>query len=167
MLDRLRVQVATRSLVLALCAAYATAGDAPPAPAPVPPAVVQPQPGATRSLDPGAFRRPHQVVEVIEVESQEALSAKLASLTESGLFISSMTSVTANGKSLLVVVGMPQAQPTPRSSLGQPLQGGQPLQPGGAVHPGPQGPAQPQPLPAAAQPPAPAQPPAQPPPAKP
>jgi hypothetical protein len=54
------------------------------------------------------------VTEVIEVESAEDLQAKLHALVEGGLTITSMATVpNPTGKSLLIVVGMPQARADP------------------------------------------------------
>jgi hypothetical protein len=135
---------------LACATAAAQAEDHPPAPAPAPapgagaPAA-QPQPLPLRPADQGMPRRPRQTVEVIPVESAEALAAKLQEMVESGTYITAVSAVTANGKPAVVVIGMPQPLPPQRPTMaGQP---GRPAQlPGPSGGPGlpPTGPLAPQ-----------------------
>ncbi len=91
-----------------------------PAPAPAPSApVIQPQPLPPRPADQGPPRRARQMIEVIPVENAEALAAKLQELAENGLFITTVTAITASGKPAVVVIGMPQPAPPQRPPMAQ------------------------------------------------
>jgi hypothetical protein len=57
------------------------------------------------------MRRPRLIVEVYEVTGADALNTKLQSLLDTGMMITSVTPVTADGKSMIVIVGMPAQQP--------------------------------------------------------
>ncbi len=112
------------------------------APAPVAPAP-RPQPaaiGGPAGVMQPAYQRPHQVTEVCEVEGAEDLATKIKLFIDSGVMITSVTPVTANGKTMVVLIGMPSARP-PLPMGGQPVR---PQAPGVQILP----PAAPQPAPA-------------------
>jgi len=153
--NRCRSLLLQSILCCAAVAAFAEDKPAAPAPAPAPPPAAapptpQPLPLRNQSANVPPYHRPHQVTEVIEVESAEDLQAKLHALVEGGLTITSMATVpNPTGKSLLIVVGMPQPQmmmrpgpiqppgrPAPAASV--PQQQPQPPQPQSLTAPGPQ-----------------------------
>jgi hypothetical protein len=112
------------------------------APAPVAP-LPRSQPAATggpAGVMQSAYQRPRQVTEVCEVESAEDLATKIKVFIDSGVMITSVTPVTANGKTMVVLIGMPAARP-PVPMNGQPVR---PQAPSVQILP----PAAPQPAPA-------------------
>jgi hypothetical protein len=67
------------------------------------------------------MRRPRQVTEVYEVTGAEAVNAKLQSLIDAGTMITSVTPVTVEGKSMIIIIGMPtQPARPPMTAAGQP-----------------------------------------------
>jgi hypothetical protein len=110
-----------------------------PAPQPGPPVPLAPR---TPAGDPNAvMRRPRQITEVYEVTSADALNAKLQALLDTGMMITSVTPLTVEGKSLIIIIGMPAPTARPPMAAGAPPPLRQPV-PGTGSPPGQgQGPA--------------------------
>ena len=122
--------LAVRLLVLCLMGAgFVHAADETPAPAPVAsaPHPQQAAIGGPAGVMQPAYQRPHQVTEVCEVEGAEDLATKIKLFIDSGVMITSVTPVTANGKTMVVLIGMPASRP-PLPVNGQPVRPQAPIQ---------------------------------------